>query len=215
MEIRFFFKNELSLHKRDGSCLSVSVKIFFLPSIIPALFSLHILVWVTSLMCMCVWLLVSRRKSSGWCTFGLCVETRKSSTPTLPGGCWTSPPRAQSRSSEELEGTRACARTHTHGSRWKEVAVLIRPTEWHFSLKHDCTTWAVSSYWTWDWCHTVGCTCDCRHIVLHFRYRFVFSSSLCSRVCGKAVPFISIIKGIVQPDMLTRLSVSGKAQKPV
>lgn len=158
---------------------------------------------------MCLWLLVFRRKSSGWCTFGLCAETRRSLTHMLPGGCWTSQPRARSRSSEELEGTHT--RLKMEGSDCAHTIHCVT-----LSLKHDCTTLAVPYHWTRDWCHMVGCTCDCWHIVLHFCYRFVFSSSLCSRVCGKAAPFISNndLKGIVQLDMLTQLSISGKAQKP-
>lgn len=54
----------------------------------------------------------SRKKSSGWCTCGLCAETRKSSTRTPPGDCWISPPRARSRSSKTLW----CAlNTHSQG----------------------------------------------------------------------------------------------------
>lgn len=83
-------------------------------------------------MCLCLSVCLSflfwRKRFLGWCMFGLCVEIRRSSTPTLPGGCWTSQPRAQSRSSEEPDDT------HTHGSRWKEVAVhtCTHSTVWHF-----------------------------------------------------------------------------------
>lgn len=56
--------------------------------------------------------LSSRKKSSGWCTCGLSAETRKSSTRTLPGDYWISPPRARSRSSKTLW----CAlNTHSQG----------------------------------------------------------------------------------------------------
>lgn len=49
--------------------------------------------------CFTLFLLI-RKKCSGWCTCGLCVETRRSSTPTLLGDCSTSLPPARNRSSE-------------------------------------------------------------------------------------------------------------------
>lgn len=119
---------------------------------------------------------------------------------------------------EHRAGPLSCLRTHTHtwfrmeGSGCAHTLHCVT-----LSLKHDCTTWAVSYHWTWEWCNMVGWTCDSQLIVLHLCCRFVFSSSLHSRVSGKAVPFISNndLKGIVQPDMVTQLSVSGKAQKPM
>lgn len=171
---------------------------------------------VASLTCICLfvclsgWLLVLRKKSSGWCTFGLCVETKRNSARTLHGGCWTSRPRAQSRSSED---TRAHTRSHSSGWKMKMAVSTMRCVT--FSLKQDCFTWTVLHHWTHEWSYMVGCMCDSQLIVLHFRCRFVFSSSLHSRVCGKAVPFLSNndLKGIVQPDMLPRLLICGKGSK--
>lgn len=66
----------------------------------------------------------SRKKYSGWCTCGPCVETRRSSTHMLPGDYLTSPPLAPNRSSKTLWDAQ---NTLTQG---ENILYLNRPWSW-------------------------------------------------------------------------------------
>lgn len=41
------------------------------------------------------------------------------------------------------------------------------------SLKHDCSAWAVSFHWTWEWCHITAC-------VAHSWLCCISTADLCS-----------------------------------